>query len=163
MSTGRRTVPGLVWLLLALASCRSAPAATRYAPRTREFTITTVPLLSRELQSVYPFLKKDFARGGVLDGKEVYAFFPNVITAVEGDTLRFTLLNPEDDEHAFVLRDLLVKLPPLSRQEATYIVRRAGVFLFSCSVPAHLPMMRGQLVVLAPGAVSDTLPGGGTN
>jgi hypothetical protein len=58
-----------------------------YTPRTRQFTVTTVPLLVKELAPTYPFLAKDFAKGGVLDGKEVYAFEPSTLTVYAGDTL----------------------------------------------------------------------------
>ena len=135
----------------ALLQCRPAAQTTLRSggmPVVRAITITTVPLLSRELRAVYPFLQRDFATGGVLDGKEVYAFVPNTITVYAGDTLRLTLLNPEDDAHAFVLHDLYVPLAPQSRTDTTYVAREPGIFTFSCSVPQHLPMMRGQLVVL---------------
>ena len=107
-------------------------------------------MLSKELRAVYPFLAQDFAPGGVLEGKEVYAFVPSTITVVAGDTLRLTFLNPEDDEHSFILPDLYVPLPGLSRKEVTYVARQAGIFPFACGVPAHLPMMRGEFVVLSP-------------
>ena len=116
--------------------------------------MTTVPLLVREQTKTYPFLAEDFAPNGVLAGKEVYAFSPSTITVVAGDTLALTLLNPEDDDHSFVMSDLFVKLPPQGKVDTTYVTRTPGVYDFSCSVPAHVPMMRGQLVVLAPGAVS---------
>src|SRR5512135_2070455 len=137
----------------ALLQCRPAAQTTLRSggmPVVRAITITTVPLLSKELRAVYPFLQRDFATGGVLDGKEVYAFVPNTITVYAGDTLRLTLLNPEDDAHAFVLHDLYLPLPPQSRIDTTYIARVPGIFAFSCTVPQHLPMMRGELVVLAP-------------
>ncbi|HXQ29998.1 MAG TPA: cupredoxin domain-containing protein [Gemmatimonadales bacterium] len=142
------------------------PATGRYTPRAREFTITTVPLLVHEARGLYPFLKQDFGPGGILEGKEVYAFSPSTLTAVEGDTLHFTFINPEDDDHAFflhdcedttadafVLPDCEVKIPGQSTRMATHIARRAGVYTFSCSVAKHLGMMWGQLVVLAPAAV----------
>jgi uncharacterized cupredoxin-like copper-binding protein len=112
--------------------------------------VTTVPLLVKELAKTYPFLAKDFAPGGVLAGKEVYAFSPSTITVMAGDTLHLSLINPEDDDHAFVLHDLFVKLAPQSKTDTTYVARSAGIYEFSCSVPAHVPMMHGQLVVLAP-------------
>lgn len=132
-----------------LLGCRPAPPPSHAVPATRAMTITTVPLLSRELRAVYPFLERDFSHGGVLDGKEVYAFVPGTITVFAGDTLRLTFLNPEDDAHAFVLHDLFVPLPPQSRTDTTYVAREPGIFAFSCSVPQHLPMMRGELVVLS--------------
>ena len=110
--------------------------------------MTTVPLLTKEMASIYPFLRKDFAPGGVLEGKEVYAFLPSTLTVVEGDTVRFTFVNPEDDEHNFVLPGLFVALPGQSVAEATWHAERAGVFTFVCTIPAHMPAMYGQLVVL---------------
>jgi uncharacterized cupredoxin-like copper-binding protein len=116
----------------------------------RNFTITTVPLLVKELAHTYPFLAKDFAKGGVLDGKEVYAFEPSTLTVYAGDTLDLTLINPEDDVHSFVLPTLVVNLPGQSVTHATYVAKTAGLFTFQCAIPSHLPMMVGQLVVLAP-------------
>ena len=128
----------------------SAPrAGGRYTPRLREVAITTVPLLVKEQRETFPFLKEDFANGGVLEGKEVYAFSPSTVTVVEGDTIHFTLINPEDDVHSFVLPDLAVPMLGQRVTKATYVAKRAGVFPFVCAVQAHLPMMWGQLVVLA--------------
>jgi uncharacterized cupredoxin-like copper-binding protein len=134
-----------------LSGCRPvATPRTTATPTVRAITITTVPLLVREGRRIFPFLAAAFARGGVLDGKEVYAFVPGTITVMAGDTLRLTLLNPEDDAHAFVLHDLFIPLPPQSRVDTTYVAREPGIYAFSCSVPQHLPMMRGELVVLSP-------------
>ncbi len=159
-------IRALVLLIVAAGCARTgddrrdsaAPATRPRAPYTsarRAITVTTVPLLVREQQSVLPFLKEDFAKGGVLDGKEVYGFSPSTITVVEGDTIDFTFFNPEDDEHSFVLPDLAIPLPPQRKTTATYVTKRAGVFPFVCSIPKHAPMMHGQLVVLARTAVSE--------
>lgn len=128
------------------AACQLAPA---YVPRTRDVVITAVPLLTKEMQAIYPFLKQDFAPGGVLDGKEVYAFVPGTVTVMAGDTLRLTLLNPEDDAHTFVMPGLALALLGQSRTDTTYVARRPGIYPFFCSLPAHAPMMHGELVVLA--------------
>ncbi len=145
-----RSFPNALLTLLVVSNCR--PPISRVLPRPsrRDITITAVPLLTRELVPTYPFLKRDFAAGGVLDGKEVYGFVPGTITVMAGDTLHLTLLNPEDDTHAFVLHDLYLPLPPQSRIDTTYVARVPGIFTFSCTVPQHLPMMRGELVVLDP-------------
>jgi len=140
--------------LTASMSCTREQTATErtkhpYRPIARAITVTTVPLLVKEEQTVLPFLKADFAKGGVLDGKEVYGFSPSTITVVEGDTIHFTLINPEDDLHSFVLPDLALSLPAQKKITATYIAKRAGIFPFVCAVQAHLPMMWGQLVVLS--------------
>jgi plastocyanin len=97
----------------------------------------------------YPFLKTDFDKKGILAGKEVYSFEPSTITVALGDTLHFTFINPEDDPHSFVMKDFSVSLPPQTITHGTYVARHAGIFDFVCAIPAHLPMMRGQLVVLS--------------
>jgi len=161
-------------LVTAATACGSAAPAKRhtsYVPRTREVTVTTVRLLVREARGLYPFLAKDFAAGGVLDGKEVYGFSPSTLIAVVGDTVHFTLINPEDDQHgflipdcteddvgSFVLPDCGVTLPPQQVTHATYVARRAGIYPFMCSVAKHLPMMSGQLVVLSPEAMAGAAP-----
>jgi uncharacterized cupredoxin-like copper-binding protein len=136
-------------------------------PQVRELRLTAVPLLTKELATVYPFLKEDFAKGGVLEGKEIYAFVPSTLVAVEGDTLHFTIVNPEDDAHTFVLQGLVVPLPPQSVTQATWEAKQAGVFTFACVVPAHIPAMYGQLVVLPASVGRDfpvaTAPDGGAH
>jgi uncharacterized cupredoxin-like copper-binding protein len=102
--------------------------------------------------STYSFLREDFAQGGVLEGKELYAFVPSTLTVVEGDTVRFTLVNPEDDEHNFILPGLTLELPGQTVTEGTWRAEHAGIFSFVCTIPAHMPEMYGQVVVL-PAAV----------
>jgi uncharacterized cupredoxin-like copper-binding protein len=46
------------------------------------------------------------------------------------------------------MEDLSVAIPGESETHATYVASKAGVYDFVCAIPAHLPMMRGQLVVL---------------
>ncbi len=147
----RERVTRLIAGLSVVGACargdgRAAPVIRR--PQVRAIAITTVPLLVKEQQGALPFLRSDFAKGGVLEGKEVYAFSPSTITVVEGDTLHLTLINPEDDEHSFVLPDLAVPLPGGKSTTVTYVAKRAGVYPFVCAVAAHMPMMSGQLVVL---------------
>ena len=154
--TGRET--GRSDSARAPAAVAQGAGAARYVPRVREIAVTTVPLLVKEQARVLPFLREDFAKGGVLDGKEVYAFSPSTVTVAEGDTIHFTLINPEDDVHSFVLPDLAVSMPAQTTVKATYVARRAGVYPFVCAVQAHLPMMSGQLVVLTPGAVAGVVP-----
>lgn len=139
--------------LAALAGCGRHGGAATYTPRAREVTLTTVPQLVKEQASVFPFLKPAFAKGGALEGHEVYAFVPSTITAIEGDTLRLTIINPEDDLHTFVLPGLSIALPGNRTTHATYVARSAGIYRFACNLPAHAPMMWGQLVVLKPAAV----------
>jgi plastocyanin len=171
MLTHRRSIQAIssaALLLISLADCRrpAMAAGAAYRPRSRQITVTTVPLLVKEQQAQFPFLKSAFAKGGVLDGKEVYAFSPSTITVVEGDTIQFTLINPEDDEHSFVLPDLAVPMHPGTITRATYVARTAGIYPIVCAVQSHLPMMSGQLVVLSAASVpsaaaSSTVPAAG--
>ncbi|HEY7234013.1 MAG TPA: cupredoxin domain-containing protein [Gemmatimonadaceae bacterium] len=133
----------------------SSTQSASYRPRARTVTVTTVPLLVKEQLKTFPFLAVAFAKGGVLDGKEVYAFSPSTITVVEGDTIHLLLINPEDDVHSFVLPDFAVSLPGNKSTEVTYVAKRAGIFPIVCAVQSHLPMMSGQLVVL-PAAMMGT-------
>ena len=89
-------------------------------------TITTVPMLVKEEHRLLPFLREDFAKGGVLDGKKVYAFSPSTATVVEGDTVHFTLINPDDDVHSFILPDLAVSLPGPARRAAGLVDERVS-------------------------------------
>ncbi|MGH7733136.1 MAG: cupredoxin domain-containing protein [Gemmatimonadales bacterium] len=141
-------------VVVGLAGCRAPVPRTAYAPRTRAVTVTTVPLLVKEDAKTLPFLQRDFAKGGVLEGHEVYGFEPSTITVVAGDTIDFTFINPEDDQHSFVIEGLVVPLPPQQRVHATWVAPHPGIFPFVCSIPAHLPMMAGQVVVLAPAAIT---------
>jgi plastocyanin len=151
-----RTISSAALALTGLAGCREASTAAAYLPRTRQITVTTVPLLVKEQQAVFPFLKSAFAKGGVLDGKEVYAFSPSTITVLEGDTIQLTLINPEDDEHSFVLPDLAVAMHPGTITRAVYVARAPGIYPIVCAVQSHLPMMSGQLVVLSAASVAST-------
>jgi hypothetical protein len=49
-------------------------------------------------------------------------------------------------------RHLVVALPGQSVREATWHAEHAGIFSFLCTIPAHMPEMYGQIVVL-PAAV----------
>jgi plastocyanin len=132
-------------ILAMLAACHSP---IPYHPTVRAFTVTTVPLLSRELAGTYPFLKQDFAKGGMLDGKEVYAFVPSTLVAYAGDTLEITLVNPEDDAHTFVLPDFAAAIPGQSTKTVRDVAGAPGIYPFRCNLTAHAPMMSGELVVL---------------
>lgn len=143
-----------VTMLSVLASGCARTPRVAYRPRVRDFTVTTVPLLVKEQRALYPFLARDFAPGGVLAGKEVYGFSPSTLAVVAGDTIHFTLVNPTDDPHTFVLPDTSIHLPAHQTVAATYVASRPGIFPIRCDVAEHAPMMWGQLIVLAPAAVT---------
>ena len=138
----------LVVLICAGCTGQNAQDTQRYVPQRREVTITTVPLLVKEQEGVLPFLAPAFADDGVLHDREVYGFSPSTVTVYEGDTIAFHFINPEDDVHSFVLPDFSVSLPGGSATDTTYVARQAGIYKFICAIPAHMPMMWGQLVVL---------------
>jgi plastocyanin len=150
----RSQAVALLWLAVSCAPAK--PENLHYRPRTRTATITTVPLLVHEQTRTFPFLAPDFARGGVLDGKEVYGYAPSTLVAYAGDTLQVTITNPEDDAHTFVIDDPVERtgaaLPPQTAITVTIIARAPGIYPFRCTVPAHQPFMVGQLVVPAPPA-----------
>ena len=99
------------------------------------------------------------------DAADLQQSAPERYTVVEGDTIQLTLINPEDDDHSFVLPDLAVPLPPNKTTKATDVAKHPGIFPIVCAVQSHLPMMSGQLVVLAASSMagvssSDANPGG---
>jgi len=147
-----RSLAPLLATAMAVSACVPARSDRPYVPQERHFVVTAIPLLTKEMVSTYSFLREDFAQGGVLEGKEIYAFVPSTLTVVEGDTVRFTLVNPEDDEHNFVLPGLALQLPGQSVTEGAWRAEHAGIFSFVCTIPAHMPEMYGQIVVL-PAAV----------
>ncbi len=157
MTTSRVLAAAAIPALAILAgACARREAAPAYVPRVRRVTLTAVPLLTKEMGRIYPFLARDFARGGVLEGREVYAFLPASVTVVEGDTVRFHLVNPEDDAHTFILGDLALALPGQTVTDTMWVARHAGVHEFTCNIASHQPSMWGQVVVLAPAAVAGT-------
>ena len=72
-----------------------------------------VPLLVHEQTGQFDYLGQDFAKGGLLDGKEVWGFSPSTLTVYQGDTVDVTVVNPSGDDHTFTLPsigfDLFVK------------------------------------------------------
>jgi plastocyanin len=155
-----RWLPILLGLTVLVAGCAAtaanaaqssqAAAQTAYQPQTRTFTVTSVPLAVHEMQGSMDFLQKDFAKGGILDGKEVYGFYPSDLIVYQGDTVNLTLVNPEDDPHTFTITELgvNVEMKAQSTTKASFVASKAGTYQFICAEPEHMPYMWGQLVVL---------------
>lgn len=135
-------------LLILWSGTATTPGA--YTPHTRSFTIITVPLLTKEQQSTYPFLRKGFAKGGLLEDKDVYSFQPASLTVYQGDTVTITFVNPEDESHTFVLKafHIALALPAQATTKAHFVATTVGNFPFICDIPSHVPSMVGELVVL---------------
>ncbi len=157
-------IPVLLGLTILAAGCTATAAnaaqngqsaatvATHsaYQPQTRTFTITAVPLVVHEMQDSEDYLKADFAKGGLLDGKEVYGFYPSDLVVYQGDTVNLTLVNPEDDPHTFTIAPLNinVEMKGQSTAHASFVASQPGTYEFVCAEPEHAPYMWGQLVVL---------------
>lgn len=160
---GLAAVIGLALLLVGcatpLVSAPLAPTATAsthatvqttYQPQVRAFTVTAVPLLVHEEKGSMDYLPKDFVKGGLLDGKEVYGFYPSTLAVYQGDRVELTLVNPEDDSHTFTLTgvDLSVQMNAQSATKTSFVMTKAGIYPFVCAEPEHAPYMWGQLIVL---------------
>ncbi len=125
---------------------------TAYQPQTRDMTVTMVPLLVHEMASFLPYLTPDFAKGGLLDGKEIYAFAPSTLMAYAGDSVSLHIYNPADDAHTFTVEELgkSVDVPGKSVNALVLEHVPAGIYTLICAVQEHLPFMWGQIVVLQP-------------
>ena len=121
-----------------------------YTPQTHKYTMTAVPVLVHEMQGTLDYLQKDFASGGLLDGKEVYTFMPSTLVVYQGDTVNLTLVNPADDPHTFSISELNVdvQMPGGSSVNTSFVASKAGIYTYYCNEAEHFPFMWGQLVVL---------------
>jgi plastocyanin len=131
-------------------AARVAAAAPAYRPQTRRLPIVMVPVLTHEFAGFLDYLTPDFATGGMLAGKEVFAFLPNHLAAYAGDTLEFTCYNPADDRHTLTFPDLnqSADVPGGTSGTLTLTDLAPGIYRFHCTVAEHEPFMWGQLVVL---------------
>jgi uncharacterized cupredoxin-like copper-binding protein len=141
----------LAIVLTAAIGVKAFATAPQYAPQTRTMTIIEVPLVVHEMQDTLDYLKVDFAAGGVLEGKEIYGFYPSTITVYKGDTLNLTIVNPADDDHTFTMTGMAAVdsvTKGRSVNKLSFVAKQAGIFTFYCNEPEHAPYMWGQLVVL---------------
>ena len=148
----------LIGLLLLVVGCAtgvgaaalSQPAPAPYTPTTHIFTVTAVPQVVHEMQGSFDYLNTAFAKGGVLDGKEVYGFSPSTLTVYAGDTINLSLVNPADDGHTFTIPDLKVnvEMQGQSVTKTSFVATKPGIYTFICDEAEHSPYMWGQLVVL---------------
>ncbi|HEU5424148.1 MAG TPA: cupredoxin domain-containing protein [Nitrolancea sp.] len=150
----RRWIAGAAAMLALVALITTGFTVTAkgstYQPQTRDFTVVAVPTLVHEMQGTLDYLQKDFAPGGLLDGKEVYAFSPSTLVVYQGDSVNLTLVNPADDAHTFTISDLNVnaQMPGQSSSHASFVAGKAGIYTFVCAEDEHSPYMWGQLIVL---------------
>jgi plastocyanin len=146
---GAAVVAAIV-LIGASLGANAFASAPQYAPQTRTMTLTAVPLAVHEMQGTLDYLKEDFATGGILDGKEVYGFYPSTVTVIKGDTVNLSLVNPADDEHTFTVSGMGVNVIMKGNSVAhtTFVAKQTGIFSFYCNMAEHFPYMWGQIVVL---------------
>jgi plastocyanin len=121
-----------------------------YKPQTRDLVVTAVPMLVHEQRGIFDYLQKDFAKGGLLQNGEVWAFSPNSLTVYEGDTVHVTVVNPGGDAHTFTISEMNfnINVPAMSQVEGSFVVPKPGLFKFFCAIAEHSPYMWGSLVVL---------------
>jgi plastocyanin len=126
------------------------PTVSTYTPQTKNFVVTTVPLLVHEQTSTYDYLSKDFSKKGILDGKEVWGFSPSSLTVYQGDRVNLTLVDPSGDPHTFSVPEIgfTLNVGAQAVAKGSFVAKKVGVFPFSCMVAEHNPYMWGQLVVL---------------
>ncbi len=134
----------------------TASAPVTYRPQTRSLVVTAVPMLVHEQAGFFDYLKGDFAKGGLLQDKEVWAFSPNTLTVYQGDTVNVTVFNPGDDPHTFTIAEMnfSISVEGGSQTTGSFVVPKTGAFKFFCAVPEHMPYMWGSLVVLPDSAAS---------
>jgi plastocyanin len=150
MPRTRRSLVGAAAAALAAAGGGPVAAAPASRPQTRAVPLVMVPVLTHEFAGFLGYLGKDFAAGGLLAGKEVFAFSPSHLAAYAGDTLAITCYNPADDPHTLTFPDLQqsVDVPGGQAGRLTLPDLRPGIYRFHCTVAEHEPFMWGQLVVL---------------
>ncbi len=140
---------GLAMTALVLTGCGGSSAHASATPQDRNFTVTAVPLLTHEMADANDYLNADFAAGGVLDGKEVYGFYPSTLVVNTGDTVNLTLVNPEDDDHTFTIPELGINIDMKAQTSTStsFQANKAGIYTFVCAETEHSPFMWGQLIV----------------
>jgi plastocyanin len=132
--------------------------ASNYTPQTRSFVMTIVPYWVHEETGVFDYLKGDFSKKGILNGKEVWGFNPSSLTVYQGDTVDITLYNPSSDPHTWTLDGMDVNVPIDAQATANihFTASKVGIFQFNCEVGEHFPFMTGQLTVLPASAAPQS-------
>jgi len=129
-----------------------AAAASGAKPQTRDLYVAMIPVLVHEMSSFLPYLTEDFAKGGLLEGKEVYAFMPSTITAYAGDSMSLHIYNPADDPHTFTVVELSQSVTVPGKSVDAMVLKEipAGIYTLMCAETEHMPFMWGQIVLLQP-------------
>lgn len=124
----------------------------KYTPKTRTISMFAVPEFIGEMADI-PALKefapKDFKKGGVNDGNEVFNWQPQTMDACAGDTISLAIGNPGPDDHTFTLLAFSVNTPIPSFKETmvSFKAAKPGIYDYFCTVAAHTKYMHGTLLV----------------
>lgn len=123
-----------------------------YSPKIRTISMFAVPGWIGEMADIpayKEFAPKDFKKGGLNDGNEVFMWSPQSIDACAGDTIKLGIGNPGPDDHTFTLPELSVNTPvPTGKvTNVTFKVTKPGIYEYYCTVAEHTKYMHGTLVV----------------
>jgi plastocyanin len=127
-------------------------ASTSYVPKTRTINMFTVPEWIGEMGTISAFKEfapKDFKKGGLNDGNEVFNWQPQSIDACAGDTINLQIGNPGPDDHTFTLPDFSVNtpIPSFKVTPVSFKASKPGIFDYYCTVAEHTRYMHGTLLV----------------
>lgn len=128
--------------------------AAKYTPKTRTVSMFAVPAWIGEMAEIpqyKEFAPKDFKKGGLNDGNEVFSWQPQMMASCAGDTISLTIGNPGPDDHTFTIPDLSINTPIPSFKETSVSIptTKAGIYDYYCTVAEHTKYMHGTLLVFA--------------
>lgn len=126
--------------------------AVAYAPKTRNVSMFAVPAWIGEMSEIpqyKEFAPKDFKKGGINDGNEVFSWQPQMMAACVGDTIDLAIGNPGPDDHTFTIPDFSVNTPVPSAKvtDVTISASKPGIYDYYCTVAEHTKYMHGTLLV----------------
>jgi plastocyanin len=126
--------------------------AGAYTPKTRTVSMFAVPAWIGEMADIpqyKEFAPKDFKKGGLNDGNEVFSWQPQMMASCVGDTIALSIANPGPDDHSFTLPDFSVNSPIPAFKVTTVSIKtgKAGIYDYYCTVAEHTKYMHGTLLV----------------
>ncbi|HET6876163.1 MAG TPA: cupredoxin domain-containing protein [Jatrophihabitans sp.] len=126
--------------------------ASNYTPKTRTIDMFAAPVWIGEMSEIpqyKEFAPKDFKKGGLNDGNEVFSWQPQSIYACAGDTIKLAIGNPGPDDHTFTMPDLSINqpVPTFKVTDVTIKTTKPGLYEYYCTVAAHTRYMHGEMVV----------------
>jgi plastocyanin len=132
----------------------TAKTAVNYTPKTRNVSMFAVPAWIGEMAEIpqyKEFAPKDFKKGGINDGNEVFSWQPQMMASCAGDTINVAIANPGPDDHTFTLPELSVNTPVPSFKVTSVSIKtvKPGIYDYYCTVAEHTKYMHGTLLVFA--------------